>query len=153
MPNSNGFEATRHIKAKTPDVQVVMLTVSEDADDLKAAVQCGADGYLLKDNVLGESLTSAIRTVRRGENVFDHEIGKVMRELAIGKHKTGANSGILTKRELQVLKLAARGISNKEIAAELCISDQTVATHFVNILRRFIINKKILLNIPLIFYP
>jgi len=136
MPNMNGIEATREIKKACPNTAILIISGYKYDHYVLACFEAGADGYLLKDNVLGESLTNAIRMIHAGENVFDREIIRIMRQVTVGKGKTGVGSGNLGSRELQVLKLATQGMGNKQIASELCISDQTVATHFVNIFRK-----------------
>ena len=88
-----------------------------------------------------EQVLSAIRMVYAGESVYDREVSKIMGKLVAERGKTGIGSTELGDRELQVLKLATQGMSNKEIGAKLCISDQTVATHFVSIFRKLAASK------------
>jgi DNA-binding NarL/FixJ family response regulator len=139
MPNSDGFEATRHIKSKIPDVRVVMLTVSEDADDLKAAIQCGADGYLLK-NLSPETLFQQLRGLASGEAPISRAMtGKLFSQLAQKSQPVAqptTATGTLSKRENQVLALVASGYSNQEIADELGIAHNTVKNHLRNILSK-----------------
>lgn len=139
MPNSDGFEATRQIKAKMPDVRIVMLTVSEDADDLKAAVQCGADGYLLK-NLSPETLFQQLRGLASGEAPISRAMtGKLFDQLAQKSQPVAqptTTTGKLSKRESQVLALVASGYSNQEIANELNIAHNTVKNHLRSILSK-----------------
>jgi two-component system nitrate/nitrite response regulator NarL len=138
MPNSDGFEATRHIKAKMPDVRVVMLTVSEDADDLKAAVQCGADGYLLKD-LSPETLFQQLRGVTSGEAPISRAMtGKLFQQLAQQNQPVAQpmTTDKLSPRESQVVALVANGHSNQEIADKLGIAHNTVKNHLRSILTK-----------------
>lgn len=139
MPNSDGFEATRTIKARLPDVRIVMLTVSEDADDLKAAIQCGADGYLLK-NLSPETLFQQLRGLASGEAPISRAMtGKLFDQLAQKSQVVAQPStatGKLSRRESQVLALVASGYSNQEIADELGIAHNTVKNHLRNILSK-----------------
>ncbi|MBN1813783.1 MAG: response regulator transcription factor [Anaerolineae bacterium] len=139
MPKCDGFEATRRIKAKVPNVQIVMLTVSEDADDLKAAVQCGANGYLLKD-LSPETLFQQLRGLVSGETPISRAMtGKLFNQLAqqgqaIARPTTATEK--LSARESQVLALVASGYSNQEIADRLGIAHNTVKNHLRSILSK-----------------
>jgi len=138
MPKSDGFEATRQIKAKVPDVRIVMLTVSEDADDLKTAIQCGADGYLLKD-LSPETLFQQLRGLGSGEAPISRAMtGKLFDQLARKSQPVAqpTTTGKLSKRETQVLALVANGYSNQEIADELSIAHNTVKNHLRSILSK-----------------
>jgi two-component system nitrate/nitrite response regulator NarL len=139
MPNSDGFEATRHIKAKMPNVRIVMLTVSEDANDLRAAIQCGADGYLLKD-LSPETLFQQLRGLGTGETPISRAMtGKLFDQLAQKSQPVAqptTTTGKLSRREIQVLALVASGYSNKEIADELSIAYNTVKNHLRSILSK-----------------
>jgi len=138
MPNSDGFEATRHIKTKMPNVRVVILTVSEDANDLKAAIQCGADGYLLKD-LSPETLFQQLRGLASGEAPISRAMtGKLFDQLAQKSQPVAqpTTTGKLSKRETQVLALVASGYSNQEIADELSIAHNTVKNHLRSILSK-----------------
>jgi two-component system, NarL family, nitrate/nitrite response regulator NarL len=139
MPNSDGLEATRQIKAKAPEVKVVMLTVSEDPDDLRAAIQCGADGYLLKD-LSPETLFQQLRGLTSGEAPISRAMtGKLFNQLAQKSQPVAqptTATGKLSKRESQVLALVASGYSNQEIADELNIAHNTVKNHLRSILSK-----------------
>jgi DNA-binding NarL/FixJ family response regulator len=139
MPNSDGLEATRRIKAQMPDVRVVMLTVSDDAQDLATAVRYGADGYLLKD-LLPEMLFQHLRGLAAGEAPIARAMtGKLFRQLA---HRNGRPIAqpvaldILSERESEVLALVAQGDSNQEIAEALGIARNTVKNHLRSILSK-----------------
>lgn len=138
MPGINGIEATRRIKASHPHVSVLILTMHDDDQFVFAAIEAGAAGYLLKD-VDGSQLIHAVRAVRAGESVLHPTIvHKVLARLASVEHGQG-RPGLdepLTDRELEVLRLAARGMANKEICATLEVSVRTVEAHLNHIFRK-----------------
>jgi DNA-binding NarL/FixJ family response regulator len=137
MPGMTGVEATREIAAARPDTPIVMLTVSEDEDDLFAAIQSGARGYLLK-NLEAAQLRTMIDTVARGDAaITPATAARIIRHLS--KLAPAAESPApdrLTARELEVLRLVTAGRHNKEIAAELGISENTAKYHLRNILEK-----------------
>jgi DNA-binding NarL/FixJ family response regulator len=134
MPEMTGIEAARQIKAKIPEVQVLVLTAYDDDPYIFAMLQAGASGYVLK-NAPSEELIRAVRTVAAGGSALDPTVtAKVMAQLSSGK-PLGAQAVIekLTQRELDVLRLAAKGHTNRAIGLELGISDRTVQGHLANI--------------------
>jgi DNA-binding NarL/FixJ family response regulator len=134
MPEMSGVEAARQIKAQAPEVQVLVLTAYDDDPYIFAMLQAGASGYVLK-NASSEELVRAVRAVARGESALDPTVtAKVMSQLAGGK-PPGAQAVVegLTQRELEVLRLAAKGHTNRAIGQELGISDRTVQGHLANI--------------------
>jgi len=139
MPKLNGIEATKQIKATNPAIAVLVLTAYDDDQYIFAFLEIGAAGYLLKD-VSTEDLIKAIRAVYAGESVLHPAIArKVINYFArhaarrhVDEHE-GSTLDQLTKREMEVLKLAARGMTNREIAAELTISIRTVQVHLSNV--------------------
>ena len=142
MPGGGGLEATRRIADATPGVAIVMLTASEDGDDLFAAIKAGARGYLLK-NLESAELRGMLEAVARGEAAITPAIAaRMLTELArptattaeVAGHGVGRGPDRLTERELDVLRLVVDGRRNKEIAAELGISENTVKFHLRNIL-------------------
>ncbi len=138
MPDCDGLEATRRIKAQMPGVRVVMLTVSEDEQDLATAVRYGADGYLLKD-LLPETLFQHLRGVMAGETPISRTMtGKLFHQLAQRSRPAtqSAANGVLSARECEVLALVVDGYSNQAIAEELGIAHNTVKNHLRNILTR-----------------
>ena len=141
MPRLNGVEATRQIRAQTPQTQVIILTTFDDDEYVFEGLRAGAMGYLLKD-VSAEDLTDAIRRVARGEALIQPSIArKVVSEFArLGAEtkKPDADELLdpLSERELEILKLIAQGMSNREIAATLFITEGTAKNHISNILSK-----------------
>lgn len=138
MPRPNGLEATRAIKAELPETKVIMLTVSDDEQDLFEAIKSGSEGYLLK-NLREEEFADLVSRVARGEPVMSPGLArKLLQEFARlreEKHGSEEEPGV-TEREGEVLKHVARGFTNKEISAALFISKNTVNYHMKNILSK-----------------
>lgn len=134
LPVLNGLEATRRIKQKLPQAAVLVLTAYDDDQYVFAMLEAGAAGYLLK-NARGSELVQAVREVYEGESVLSPAIArKVVQRLARERKGAGARPlDILSERELEVLRLAGRGHSNKEIGQMLVISSRTVQAHMANI--------------------
>lgn len=140
MPRVNGIEAARAIRDSVPTTKILMLTVSDEEDDLFQAVKAGANGYLLKE-ISVEEVAEAIRAVMQGQSLISPSMAsKLLNEFnAISKRadeKQQFPAPALTSRELEVLKLVAKGMSNREIADELYISENTVKNHVRNILEK-----------------
>jgi len=134
MPQMTGVEVTRRIRTRWPDVKVMVLTAYDDDPYIFALLQAGASGYVLK-TASSEELIRAVRAVHRGESALSPEVtGKVVAQLTTGR-PLGARSQeeALTGRELEVLQLAARGLTNRAIGRELGISSRTVQGHLANI--------------------
>ncbi len=133
MPGMGGIEATRQIKAHCPETAVLVLSAYDDEPYLIALLEAGAAGFLLK-NVHGQELINAIRMVSRGESILQPVLAeKMMRRLTAQEHSTPRTTDLLSDRELDVLRLAARGLPNKEIARRLKLSIRTVHSHLANI--------------------
>lgn len=135
MPVLNGLEATRQIKANSPQVTVLVLTVYDDTEHIMGILKAGADGYLTK-NILVRDIVQAIRSVAAGETVFSQEVYRQFLKYALRYPTKPVNIDAGTKitaREMEILKLAGKGFSNKKIAQELNIGTRTVKSHLVDI--------------------
>jgi two-component system NarL family response regulator len=147
MPTMNGIEATRAIRTEFPSTRIIMLTVSDEEDDLFDAVKAGANGYLLKD-VSIEEVADAVRSVVQGQSLISpsmaakliSEFGTLARRAEVAD--VDANPS-LSPRELEVLKRVATGMANEEIAAELDISTTAVRNHVANILVKLQLRSRI----------
>ena len=139
MPGTSGLEALRLLQDDAPQAQVVMLTVSEDADDLVDALRAGARGYLLK-NIDTDFLLDSIRRAARGESVMSPQmatkLADAMRQPAKPTSPGTPNAVKLTPRESEIIVMLARGASNKEIARDLDLAESTVKIHVQGILRK-----------------
>jgi DNA-binding NarL/FixJ family response regulator len=139
MPGVSGIEATRQVRALVPSVKVAILTVSERDEDLFAAVRAGATGYLLKE-VSIEELPEAVRAVARGHSLISPTMAsRLLTEFNVLSRRVEEERGNvprLSDRELEVLRLVARGLSNREIATDLVIAENTVKNHVRNILEK-----------------
>lgn len=129
MPNLPGLEAAKLIKTRNPDIKILILSMHKSGEFLRRALATGVEGFLLKENTLAD-LVTAIETIRQGGNYISSLLGvKVLRE-GIGPRLGG---DVLSPREIEILKLVARGKSSKEIADSLSLSIMTVYNHRVNI--------------------
>lgn len=139
MPRCNGIEATRQIKAELPNTKIVILTVSDEEEDLFEAIKSGAQGYLLK-NLRPDALFEYLEGVIRGEVALTPAVAtKVLNEfLRLTRHPPSpvSVSEMLTAREKELLQLVARGASNKEIANSLNITEGTVKNHLHHVLEK-----------------
>jgi len=135
MPGMDGVETTRRLKAASPSTRVIVLTSFADDNKVFPAIKAGAISYLLKD-ISPEDLAHAIRAAQRNEAVLHPEVAaKLMQEFSAPKSNE-APVDQLTPREMDVLRLVAKGMSNKEIADKLIISEKTTKTHISNILSK-----------------
>jgi len=146
MPGTSGLEALRLLAEDVPETQVVMLTVSEDAEDLLETLRAGARGYLLK-NIDTEFLLESIRRAARGESVMSPQIAhKLADSLRVPPKDevvmADINPGKLSPREREIIVMLARGASNKEIAQVLNLSESTIKIHVQGILRKLNLAKR-----------
>ena len=140
MPRMDGLEATRRIRAAFPMTRIIVLTVSDEEDDLFDAVKAGANGYLLKE-VSIEEVADAVRAVMAGHSLLSPSMAaKLIAEFGSAgplSEPLGAVTGSgLTEQELEVLKRVARGLPNESIAAQLSVTESTVRNHVANILAK-----------------
>lgn len=148
MAGTGGLEALRLLAEDVPEAQVIMLTVSENADDLLETLRAGARGYLLK-NIDTEFLLESIRRAARGESVMSPQIAhKLADSLRVPPRDTAAavadiNPSKLSPREREIIVMLARGASNKEIARQLELSESTIKIHVQGILRKLNIAKRV----------
>jgi len=138
MPKLDGIEATKRIKAAWPSINVLILSAYDDDQFIFSLLEAGAAGYLLK-SIRSRELIDAIRAVYSGESVLHPSIArKVLNRFVStsGKPEGQEPSGVLSDREMEVLKLAARGLSNQDIAEKLCLSIRTVQGHLGHIFNK-----------------
>jgi DNA-binding NarL/FixJ family response regulator len=135
MPIMDGVAATREICQQFPQTKVLVLTTFADEEYVGQALHYGAFGYLLKDTP-SEELAQSIRSVHKGYIQLGPGLGKVMAQLPVLSKSPPPGWSELTSREIEILKLIATGASNREIAAQLYITEKTVKNHITNILSR-----------------
>jgi DNA-binding NarL/FixJ family response regulator len=133
MAPPDGIECTRRIRARYDDVEVVALTSFGEEERVHAALEAGASGYLLKDSDADE-VAAAVRAARRGEVQLDPAIARRLAQSLRSPDREAAASPELTTRELDVIRLLGEGKANKEIAAQLSISERTARGHVSSIL-------------------
>src|SRR6266567_4269870 len=148
MPRSSGIEACRAIKDVAPSARIIILTMSDEEEDLFDAIKAGASGYLLKDIPL-DQVAEAVRSVHGGQSLISPSMaGKLLTEFASLARRDDHEPPQqlpppkLTDREMQVLKLVARGMNTRDIGKELFISDNTVKNHVRNILEKLQIHSR-----------
>lgn len=146
MPVMDGLEATRRISGELPSTRIVILTISEDEEDLFKAIQYGAQGYVLKDTP-SKRLHDELRKLLQGETPLSGLMAtKVLEEFnrATGQHHPSCEQcEPLTEREQQVLELVVNGMSNVEIAEQIFLSENTVKKHLRNILEKLHLNNRV----------
>jgi DNA-binding NarL/FixJ family response regulator len=140
MPRRSGIEATRAIKDTQPLTRILMLTISDEEADLYEAIKAGASGYLLKEISI-EEVSGAVRAVHQGQSLISPSMAsKLLTEFASMVKRRDERAQVpgprLTDRELEVLKLVAKGMNNRDIGQELFISENTVKNHVRNILEK-----------------
>ena len=144
MPKLDGIEATKQIKALYPAIVVLILTAYDDDQFIFSLLEAGAAGYLLK-SVRGRELVDAVRAVYAGESVLHPAIArKVLSRFALisGEPRRQQPSEMLSEREMDVLKLATKGLSNQDIADELCLSVRTIQAHLGHIFNKLQVSSR-----------
>lgn len=135
MPKMNGLQVLEKINKGQTDIKVLMLTVHNEVDYLIKAIDIGIDGYLLKDSGSAE-LKKAIFSIYNGEKYIQPELTPLLNQKLVEKESDLDKLHSLTKRELQILKLIAEGLFNKEIGDRLNISERTVKNHVFNLFKK-----------------
>lgn len=135
MPRKNGLEVLQTLKSSKSKIKVLVLTVHNEVEYLMKAVDIGVDGYILKDSESAE-LKKAIFSIVEGENYIQPSLIPSLNSKMIEKNRDEGKIESLTKRELEVLKLLAVGMYNKEVAEKLNISERTVKNHVSNIFKK-----------------
>ncbi len=152
MPLCTGLEAARQLLAQQASLKIIMLTISEKDEDLFMAVKAGAQGYLLKGSTSAQELVTAVRQVAAGEAIIASslvpqllaEFAALSKEPEPELEKEGKEARpVLSERELEVLHLVSQGLKNREIAAQLFISENTVRTHLRNILDKLHVQNRV----------
>jgi two-component system, NarL family, response regulator LiaR len=144
MPGVNGLVATRQIKTQFPDTQILVLTVHSDSEHILGIFEAGASGYLTK-SVFGNEVVTAIRSVAAGDSVLSRPILKQILEINFqtpSKPRELLSGYNLTSRELEIFRMAARGLSNKDIAQKLGLSLQTVKGYLVSIFSKLSVSSR-----------
>ncbi len=144
MPGVDGIEATRQIKSLYPAIAVLILSAYDDDQFVFSLLEAGAAGYLLK-SIRGRELVDAVRQVHAGESVLHPAIArKVLNRFVPAPEKSARQkpSDMLSEREIEVLRLATRGLSNQDIADELCLSLRTVQAHLGHIFNKLQVSSR-----------
>jgi DNA-binding NarL/FixJ family response regulator len=145
MPEMDGLEATRQISSEMSEVRVIVLTTFDVDEYVYGALRAGASGFLLKD-APADDLVAAIRVVASGDALLAPSVTRrIIEQFAAGPDPERVVAGLdnLTEREVEVLRLVARGMSNTEIAADLFVSEATVKTHVSHILTKLGIRDRV----------
>ncbi len=144
MPKLNGLEATRKIKAQNPDIEILVLTVHDDSEYILKILEAGAAGYLTK-TILGENLVRAMRSIMDGDSILSEKImGKLLRH-ALRYPEEEKNPELeerLSLREIEIFKLAAKGLKNKEIAQQLDLNLRTIKGYLASVYAKLNVNSR-----------
>ena len=141
MPRMNGIEAARRVKKEFPQTRVLILSAYDDDPYIFAALQAGASGYLLKTSSSNE-LVYAVHAIASSESALSPAVAKKLVSCTSEGQPTPEAVEPLTEREMEILRLAAKGMGNKQIGATLAISDRTVQGHLANIYAKFHVNTR-----------
>ena len=141
LPGINGVDTARQVKADCPQIAILMLSAFGYESYVIASLRAGAAGYLMKNARVNEIVT-AIRLLHSQESVFNHKaISKVLSRV-VAENGDTKQSADLQSRELEVLRLGAKGMSNRQIGGKLCISERTVQAHMMNIFRKLQVSSR-----------
>lgn len=135
MPNVDGVSATSTIKKDFPQIKVILLTTFKDNEYIKAALNYGAEGYILKSQK-ADSIIKSVRAVGKGSVVFEKDVANMIPELISTKKYASPKDFQLTEREFDIVKLVGQGLSNKEISQKLYLSEGTVRNYLTLILEK-----------------
>ena len=138
MKGLSGLDTLKALRAENVDARIVILTVSDAKNDIFTLVDAGADGYLLKDSE-PDTLLAQLQRIAQGEVILSDSI----KDLLLEKRPAEDPMKLLTDREMDVLRLIATGLSNKQIAAQLFISEETVKVHIRNLLRKLNVHSRV----------
>jgi NarL family two-component system response regulator LiaR len=144
MPVMNGLEATRAIKARCPDIAILALTIHTDREHILSILEAGAAGYLPKI-VFGNDVIHAVQSIANGEAVLSQEVlQQIMQPLNQETSEAAPSDSYsnLTSREISIIRLAARGLSNKKIAAELFLNEGTIKSYLVDIFSKMAVSSR-----------
>jgi DNA-binding NarL/FixJ family response regulator len=145
MPGMDGFEVLRRVEVRYPDVKVLVLTMHADSEHAVRAIRDGAEGYLIKDSAAAD-LVAAVEAVMAGRPYYSEPVQRALSEMVRSGTPRRRPADLLTDRELEVLRLVARGFSTKEIASELEISSRTVEPHRANLMHKLDVRSVALLT-------
>ncbi|MCK3658276.1 DNA-binding response regulator [Pasteurellaceae bacterium Pebbles2] len=138
MKGLSGLDTLKALRSEGVDARILILTVSDTRNDIFALIDAGADGYLLKDTE-PDTLLSQIKQIAQGEVILSDSI----KDLLLERHRSQDPIYSLTDREMDVLQLIATGLSNKQIAGQLFISEETVKVHIRNLLRKLNVHSRV----------
>jgi len=141
MPGVGGIEIARRVSAALPVIQIIMLTASEDQDDLMKALKAGVRGYILK-GISAKDLVNAVRHVASGGTYFSPEMASTLL-LEFSKPNPSDPFSELTEREKQILKLVAKGLTNREIGEQIYLAEKTIKHYMTNILQKLHVRSRV----------
>jgi len=147
MPNVNGVEATRIIKKEYPDTRILILTIHENEEYIQEMILAGADGYVLK-NAEKKEIFDGVRAVANGSTFFSPNVSKVLLDGLVKRTRNrepfpNGGENRLTKREIEILRMIAEGLTSKQIADKLFLSVTTVNSHRTNIMKKLDIHEAV----------
>lgn len=150
LPQMSGMDLTREVKQRWPEVEVLIFTIYEEEEKVIEAVSAGAAGYLLK-GATAEKIVEAIKDVKAGGSVIQPNLARALLRLVANQHQSGSRSSlppgeivsVLTDRELEILQIIAKGLSNNEAAKVLGLSKATIRTHLEHIYEKLDVTNRV----------